>query len=69
MGTLARPLLDVPPELNDEARRTEASRSAAESTSSRGTFVAYLAWIGFIPLVLALGIKNIAAGLLDRRAW
>ena len=65
VGTLARLLLDVPPELNDEARRAfEASRSAAESTSSRGTFVAYLAWIGFIPLVLALGIKNIAAGLL-----
>jgi serine/threonine-protein kinase len=65
VGTLARLLLDVPPEMNAEARRAfEAARRDAERTSSRGTFVAYLAWLGFIPLVLALGIKNIAAGLL-----
>jgi serine/threonine protein kinase len=65
VGTLASLLLEAPRELSDEARRAfEESKRAAEHTSSRGTFLAYLAWIAFIPVVLALGIKNLPAALL-----
>ncbi|MFO0759360.1 MAG: protein kinase [Byssovorax sp.] len=65
VGALAQILLAAPKEMDAEARQAfEASRRDAERASSRGTLIAYLAWLGFIPLVLALGIKNLAAALL-----
>jgi eukaryotic-like serine/threonine-protein kinase len=63
--TLMRLLVDAPGQMTAEMRAEfERERRPAERVSMRGSFLGYLIWIAFAPVVFALGVKSpIAAAL------
>jgi eukaryotic-like serine/threonine-protein kinase len=57
--TLTHLMLETPPEMSAEARAEfQRSRRATERESGRGTFLSYLVWMCFVPIVLALGVRD-----------
>jgi serine/threonine-protein kinase len=63
--TLMRLLVDAPREMTPEMRvEFDKERRPAERVSMRGSFLGYLIWIAFAPIVVALGVKShVAAGV------
>jgi serine/threonine-protein kinase len=60
--TLTRLMLDTPADMTAEARREFAqAREATQRTSRRGVLASYLIWIAYLPLVLALGIRDVTS--------
>jgi hypothetical protein len=60
-----RLMLEAPPEATAEARREfERSRRGTDNESRRGMLAAYALWMCFVPIVLALGVRDrLAAGI------
>ena len=57
--TLSRLMLDTPPEMSAEARAEfQASRRDTDREARRGTFLSYLLWMCFVPIVLSLGVRD-----------
>ncbi|APR82435.1 Serine/threonine protein kinase [Minicystis rosea] len=65
METLTRLMLDTPSEMSGEARNAfDRSRRATDREARRGSFVSYLVWMCFAPIVLSLGVRDpISAGI------
>jgi serine/threonine-protein kinase len=64
--TLMRLMLDAPPEMSAEARREfKQSRRGTERESKRGMLFSYATWLCFVPVVVALGVRNVVAGTLN----
>jgi tRNA A-37 threonylcarbamoyl transferase component Bud32 len=63
--TLMGLLVDAPREMSPEMRAEfDKERRPAERVSMRGSFLTYLIWLGFAPVVFALGVRSpLAAGL------
>jgi serine/threonine-protein kinase len=63
--TLTRLMLETPAEMSAEARREFAeTRRGTRRESKRGVVVSYALWMCFVPVVLALGVRDrIAAGI------
>jgi serine/threonine-protein kinase len=65
LETLSRLMLEMPAEMSPEARAEfERSRRATDRETRRGTFLSYLTWMLFVPVVLSLGVRDkVAAGI------
>ena len=63
--TLSRLMLDAPTEMSAEARREFATaRRSTYHESKRGVLASYALWMCFVPIVLALGVRDqLAAGI------
>jgi serine/threonine-protein kinase len=60
--TLTRLMMDAPPEMSAEARREfAAARRGTHAASQRGLLASYAVWLCFIPVVLALGVRDVFA--------
>jgi serine/threonine-protein kinase len=60
--TLSRLMLETPAEMSAEARREFAeARAGTQHASRRGVLASYMVWIAYLPLVLALGIRDVAS--------
>jgi serine/threonine-protein kinase len=65
LETLSRLMLEMPVAMSPEARAEfERSRRATDRETRRGTFISYLVWMLFVPVVLSLGVRDkVAAGI------
>jgi serine/threonine-protein kinase len=64
--TLTRLMLETPPEMTAEARREFAEgRRGTQVTSRRAVLAAYGLWLCFVPVVLALGIRDVASAAIS----
>jgi serine/threonine-protein kinase len=66
LEALMRLMLEAPPEMTEEARREfERTRRGTERESRRGTVAAYALWMCFVPIVLALGVRDRVAAAIN----
>jgi serine/threonine-protein kinase len=70
MRTLGRLFTEAPRELPMEARRALAdAHASSQKIGARALGYAYLSWIFYAPLVVWLGVRNAAAGILCDALW
>jgi serine/threonine-protein kinase len=65
METLTRLMLETPTAMSAEARAEfDKSRRATDREGRRGTFLSYVIWMCFVPIVLSLGVRDrVSAGI------